>query len=171
MYGNLSKARIMPLSTCLKRRPHNGDINDTSQRYWQPEQGPHTLCAAEWSIAMCVGVCLCAPVASHSPVIPNTILSWSAGPLQGRRMTTRLSSAIGWSGHPSQHLPITLPWRRVGSAEVMAGVRHSLARRKLCVLELPPMHCSVTTIKCSVALTRASQPVMVTSPQILFSTC
>lgn len=39
------------------------------------------------------------------------------------------------------------------------------------LLELPPMHCSVTTIKCSVALTRASQPVMVTSPQILFSTC
>lgn len=82
---------------------------------------------------LCVCVCFCAPVALLSPLLPNTILSWSAGPLQGRCMTTRLWSAIGWNGHPSQHLPITLPWRRVGSVVVMAGVWHSIARRKLCV--------------------------------------
>lgn len=92
---------------------------------------PYALCC--WMIPCYVCVRLCAPVVLHSPLLPNTILSWSAGPLQGRRMTARLWSAIGWDGHPSQHLPITLPWRRVGSVWVMAGVWRSVARRKLCV--------------------------------------
>lgn len=88
---------------------------------------PIALCC--WMIPCYVCMRLCLPLVLHSPLLPNTLLH-SARPLQGL-MTTCFWSAIGWNGYPSQHLPITLPWRRVGSTVVLAGVRHSNARRKL----------------------------------------
>lgn len=68
------------------------------------------------------------------PFFHSAILSWSVGPLQGLVVHDNpLCSAIGRKWHPSLPLPIMLPWRQVGNFEVVAGVRHSVARRKLCV--------------------------------------
>lgn len=92
---------------------------------------PYALCC--WMIPRDVCFCVCLmwrihpffPVPSSAGQSDHCRVSWY--------MTTQLCSAIGWEWHPSLHLPIMLPWRQVGNFEVVAGVRHSVARRKLCV--------------------------------------
>ena len=81
------------------------------------------LCAAGRARAMRVAACrrcvAFTPSLQHRPqLVKQTTVGWSP------RMTTRLWLAIGREGDPAQHLPIILPWRRVGNVEVMAGVWH-----------------------------------------------
>lgn len=74
-------------------------------------------------------VLLCASVVLHSPLRSCNILSWpswtTAGPLNSTLIHYWPRRA------PSQNLPITLPWRWFGQVVVIAGVWHSVARRKL----------------------------------------
>lgn len=94
---------------------------------------PYALCC--WMIPCYVSVRLCALVCCIHGLFSTFILSWSAGPLQGLTAHDNLTMICYWLKRASiyKHLPITLPWRQVGSVVVMAGVRHSDARRKLCV--------------------------------------
>lgn len=123
----------MALSTCFKRRPHKGDINDTSQQYWQPEQGPpYALCLL--NVPMQRVLLRASHCVAFTPSFQRRLQLVSRTTAGARRAwQPRSEPPLAKKGDPSQELPITLPWRRVGNFALMAGVWQRAARRKLCV--------------------------------------
>lgn len=90
-----------------------------------PSRDPFTLCVAEWSIAMRV----CARCRRIQAFFFPT--SCSAGHCRAGAWQPGSDLPLAETGHPAQHLSITMPWRRAGIVSVIAGNRYNVAKRKL----------------------------------------